>query len=286
MSNLAENFKNHKAFIPFIVVDDPDFNTTVENVVALAKGGANIVELGIPFSDPVADGPIIQAADLRAFNSKVKTETAFKVVEMARKKTKVPIVFLTYLNIVFKYGYNKFLKHCNALNISGLVIPDLPYESRGEIVPISQKYDIDIIPLITPTSDFRVKKIARSASGFIYVVSSKGVTGERNKFFDGLKNLVAEIRKYTTLSLLLLVLVSILLNKHILWPKFLMELLLGVPWLILSLTKSRKLRLFLGNLLNKFEKPWIRKNQLHFIKYRLSKNNFLYYKNQKYSLFF
>ena len=198
MSNLAENFKNHKAFIPFIVVDDPDFNTTVENVVALAKGGANIVELGIPFSDPVADGPIIQAADLRAFNSKVKTETAFKVVEMARKKTKVPIVFLTYLNIVFKYGYNKFLKHCNALNISGLVIPDLPYESRGEIVPISQKYDIDIIPLITPTSDFRVKKIARSASGFIYVVSSKGVTGERNKFFDGLKNLVAEIRKYTT----------------------------------------------------------------------------------------
>ena len=145
MSKLADVFKNHKVFIPFIVADDPDFETTVKNVVALAKGGADIVELGI----------------------------------------------------VFKYGYDAFLKRCADLNVAGLVIPDLPYESRDEIVPIAEKYGIDIIPLITPTSGHRIEKIAKSASGFIYVVSSMGITGERDEFFAGLKALVAEIKQYT-----------------------------------------------------------------------------------------
>lgn len=197
MSNLSEIFKNHKAFIPFVVADDPDFDTTVKNVVALANAGADIVELGIPFSDPVADGPVIQAADLRAFDAKVRTKTVFEIVEAARKQTDVPIVFLTYLNIVFKYGYDAFLKRCADLDVSGLVIPDLPYESRDEIVPIAEKYNIDIIPLITPTSGHRIEKIAKSASGFIYVVSSLGITGERNEFFNGLKDLVANIKQYT-----------------------------------------------------------------------------------------
>lgn len=197
MSNLAAIFKNHKAFIPFVVADDPDFDTTVKNIVALAHGGADIVELGIPFSDPVADGPVIQAADLRAFAANVHTKTVFEIVEAARKKTAVPIVFLTYLNIVFKYGYDAFLKRCAELKVSGLVIPDLPYESRTEIVPFAEKYGIDIIPLITPTSGHRIEKIAKSASGFIYVVSSVGITGERDEFFTGLKTLVAEIKRYT-----------------------------------------------------------------------------------------
>ncbi|GAF36161.1 tryptophan synthase subunit alpha [Lentilactobacillus farraginis] len=197
MSNLSEIFKNHKAFIPFVVADDPDFDTTVKNVVALANAGADIVELGIPFSDPVADGPVIQAADLRAFDAKVRTKTVFEIVEAARKQTDVPIVFLTYLNIVFKYGYDAFLKRCADLDVSGLVIPDLPYESRDEIVPIAEKYNIDIIPLITPTSGHRIEKIAKRASGFIYVVSSLGITGERNEFFNGLKDLVANIKQYT-----------------------------------------------------------------------------------------
>ncbi|AFR22924.1 tryptophan synthase subunit alpha [Lactobacillus helveticus] len=197
MSNLSEIFKNHKAFIPFVVADDPDFDTTVKNVVALANAGADIVELGIPFSDPVADGPVIQAADLRAFDAKVRTKTVFEIVEAARKQTDVPIVFLTYLNIVFKYGYDAFLKRCADLDVSGLVIPDLPYESRDEIVPIAEKYNIDIIPLITLTSGHRIEKIAKSASGFIYVVSSLGITGERNEFFNGLKDLVANIKQYT-----------------------------------------------------------------------------------------
>ena len=197
MSNLAAIFKNHKAFIPFVVADDPDFDTTVKNIVALAHGGADIVELGIPFSDPVADGPVIQAADLRAFAANVRTKTVFEIVAAARKETAVPIVFLTYLNIVFKYGYDAFLKRCAELKVSGLVIPDLPYESRAEIVPFAEKYGIDIIPLITPTSGHRIEKIAKSASGFIYVVSSVGITGERDEFFTGLKTLVTEIKRYT-----------------------------------------------------------------------------------------
>ncbi|MBU9789513.1 tryptophan synthase subunit alpha [Lentilactobacillus sp. IMAU92037] len=197
MSNLANIFKNHKAFIPFVVADDPDFDTTVANIVALAEGGADIVEVGIPFSDPIADGPVIQSADLRAFAAGVRTKTVFEIVEAARKQTDVPIVFLTYLNIVFKYGYEAFCKKCQELAISGLVIPDMPYESKAEIMPAANKYGIDIIPLITPTSGHRIEKIAKDASGFIYVVSSLGITGERNEFFNGLKDLVAEIKQYT-----------------------------------------------------------------------------------------
>ncbi len=197
MTNLSNIFKNKKAFIPFIVADDPDFDTTVANIVALANGGADIVELGIPFSDPVADGKVIQAADLRAFAAGVDTETVFKIVEAARQQTDVPIVFLTYLNIVFKHGYEAFCKQCQRLNISGLVIPDLPYESRGEIVPIADKYGVDIIPLVAPTSGHRIEKIAKAASGFVYVVSSEGITGERNSFYNGIADLVKEIKKYT-----------------------------------------------------------------------------------------
>lgn len=197
MSNLTKIFENHKAFIPFVVADDPDFDTTVANIVALANNGADIVEVGIPFSDPVADGPVIQAGDLRAFAAGVSTKTVFQIVEQARKQTDVPIVFLTYLNIVFKYGYKAFCQKCQSLNISGLVIPDLPYESKAEIMPAANQYGIDIIPLITPTSGHRIEKIAKAATGFIYVVSSMGITGERDAFFDGLKDLVAEIKKYT-----------------------------------------------------------------------------------------
>ncbi|GHP13377.1 tryptophan synthase alpha chain [Lentilactobacillus fungorum] len=197
MSNLSDIFKNHKAFIPFVVADDPDFDTTVKNIIALAKGGADIVEVGIPFSDPIADGPVIQSADLRAFAAGVRTETVFEIVDAARKQTDVPIVFLTYLNVVFKYGYDAFCQRCQQSGVAGLVIPDMPYESRDEILPAATQAGIDIIPLITPTSGHRIEKIARAASGFIYVVSSLGITGERNEFFTGLKDLVANIRQYT-----------------------------------------------------------------------------------------
>ncbi|GEP74681.1 tryptophan synthase subunit alpha [Weissella thailandensis] len=197
MNKLSDVFKDHKAFVPFVVANDPDFDTTVQNIIALAKNGADIVELGVPFSDPVADGPVIQAADLRAFKANVQTRTIFEIVSAARQETDVPIVLLTYLNIPFKYGYDAFLKKCADLDIGGLVIPDLPYESRDEIVPTATKYDVDIVPLISPTSGGRIEKIARDATGFIYVVSSVGITGERDDFYHGLAELVKTIRQYT-----------------------------------------------------------------------------------------
>ncbi|MCI2171712.1 tryptophan synthase subunit alpha [Schleiferilactobacillus perolens] len=197
MTKLKQVFTNRKAFIPFIVADDPNFATTVKNVVALAENGADIVELGIPFSDPSADGPVIQDADLRAFAAGVTPTTVFDIVAAVRKQSQVPIVFLTYVNIPFKYGYAKFCRRCQELGVLGLVIPDLPYEERDELAPIATQYDVDLIPLITPTSDRRVEKIAKAATGFIYVVSALGITGERDEFAHNLTQLIARIRQYT-----------------------------------------------------------------------------------------
>ncbi|MDF7638630.1 tryptophan synthase subunit alpha [Lactobacillus sp. ESL0791] len=199
MSNLSEIFKNKKAFIPFIVADDPDAATTVNNILALAEAGADIVELGLPFSDPVADGPVVQAADLRAFKAGVSTKEIFTIVEAVRRKSQVPLVFFTYLNIVFKYGYREFLEKCQQLNIAGLIVPDLPYESRPEIAPLAAEYDIDIIPLIAETSGDRIQKIAQSATGFIYIMASPAPDEMTVK----LPRLLSEVRKYTTLPIVI-----------------------------------------------------------------------------------
>lgn len=198
MSNLTEVFRNKTAFIPFLVADDPDFETTVQSVITLANNGADIVELGIPFSDPVADGPVIQSADLRAFKAGVNTKTVFEIVEKIRESCDVPIVFLTYLNIPFKYGYEAFCRRCQELKISGLVIPDCPLEEQGEIKSAANKYNVDLIPLIAPTSGNRIEKIAANASGFIYVVSSLGVTGVRDDIaVQQLKDTIQRVRKVT-----------------------------------------------------------------------------------------
>lgn len=198
MSNLKEVFANKKAFIPFVVADDPDIETTVANVLTLAQNGADIVELGIPFSDPVADGPVIQKADLRAFKADVNTNVVFEIVEKIRQKSSVPIVFLTYLNIPFKYDYDKFCQRCQELDIAGLVIPDAPIEEQGELKPYAEKYGVDLIPLIAPTSADRIEKIAQSATGFIYVVSSLGVTGVRDELaIQQLSETIERIKKVT-----------------------------------------------------------------------------------------
>ena len=197
MTNLKEVFANKKAFIPFVVADDPNFDTTVDSIITLAENGADIVELGIPFSDPVADGPVIQDADLRAFAAGVNTDVVFDIVEKARQKTDVPIIFLTYLNIAFKYGYEAFCQKCQDLNITGLVIPDLPFEEQDELQPIATKHNIDLIPLIAPTSGDRIEKIAKRATGFIYMVSSLGVTGVRNDFSKELSETIDRIKKVT-----------------------------------------------------------------------------------------
>lgn len=198
MSNLKKVFANKKAFIPFVVADDPDVDTTVASVLTLAQNGADIVELGIPFSDPVADGPVIQKADLRAFEAGVSTKVVFEIVEKIRQISSIPIVFLTYLNIPFKYGYDKFCHRCQELDVAGLVIPDAPIEEQGELRPFADKYGIDLIPLIAPTSDNRIEKIAQSATGFIYVVSSLGVTGVRDKLaIQQLNETIKRIKKVT-----------------------------------------------------------------------------------------
>ncbi|GAO99538.1 tryptophan synthase subunit alpha [Fructobacillus ficulneus] len=199
MSKLAEQFNQRKNFIAFVTANDPDMETTVKNVVALAEGGADIVEIGIPFSDPVADGPVIQAADLRALKDPdLPIEKIFQAVGEIRQQTSVPLVFLVYLNVVLQYGYEEFTRDCQKFGVNGLIIPDLPYEERDELTPYTDKYDLDLVPLITVTSADRIPMIAKKASGFIYLVSSLGVTGQREAFASNLAEVVADIKEYTT----------------------------------------------------------------------------------------
>ena len=197
-TKLTQAFRNHKALISFVVAGDPDFKQTVDHVVALAEAGCDIVELGIPFSDPVADGPEIQAADLRAFDSKTTPERVFEMVAAIREQTDIPLVFLTYANLVYQYGYVAFAKRCAALRVSGLIIPDLPLEEQGELRPALVAQNVALIPLIAPTTTpDRIAAIAKAATGFIYVVSSMGVTGMRQSLTTDLTPLITAIRAET-----------------------------------------------------------------------------------------
>jgi len=199
MTNLKEIFADKKVFIPYVVADDPDIETTVQSVLTLAQNGADVVEIGIPFSDPVADGPVIQKADLRAFSAGVKTDVIFEIVEKVRQSSTVPIVLVTYLNIPFKYGYERFCQKCRDLQITGLFIPDAPIEEQVELKLIAQKYDVDLIPIIFPTSADRVEMVAESATAFIYVVSILGMAGVSNKqAIQQLDETIQRIRKVTT----------------------------------------------------------------------------------------
>lgn len=177
MTNLKEVFADKKVFIPFVVADDPDVETTVQSILTLAENGADIIELGVPFSDPVADGPVIQKADLHAFAAGVNRNVVFEIVEKVRQTSNVPIIFDTYLNIPFKYGYDKFCQKCQELNIAGLIIPDAPIEEQAELKPFADKYGIDLIPTVAPTSAGRIEKLAQAAEGFIYVISIFGAAG-------------------------------------------------------------------------------------------------------------
>jgi tryptophan synthase alpha chain len=197
MSKLQDVFENHKAFIPFVTAGDPSAQATIDQVVALAKNGADIVELGVPFSDPIADGPVIQAAGLRAFAGGITVEGVFDIVKAIREQTNVPLVFLTYANIPFKYGYDAFCARCEELGVYGLVIPDLPEEEADEILTYTEKHNVDLIPLVSPTSGPRLKKLVRYATGFIYIVSALGVTGQRSSFAQNLDDLIVDFRKVT-----------------------------------------------------------------------------------------
>ena len=199
MSNINKAFENGKAFIAFITCGDPDLKTTADAVRAAVSGGADLIELGIPFSDPTAEGPVIQGANLRALNGGVTTDKIFDFVRELRRNVKVPMVFMTYANVVFSYGAEKFISTCKEIEIDGLILPDLPFEEKDEFLPICNKYGIDLISLIAPTSENRIAMIAKQAQGFIYVVSSLGVTGTRSEIKTDLASIVKVIRENTTI---------------------------------------------------------------------------------------
>jgi len=190
MSRIQNAFKNGKAFITFLTAGDPDLQTSEELVFEMEKNGADIVELGIPFSDPIAEGPVIQEADLRALESGTTPDKIFDMVKRIRAKSQIPLVFLTYVNPVLKYGYDAFFAKCKETGIDGIIIPDLPYEERAEIYEFSSKHGIDLVPLVAPTSEDRIKKIAASAEGYLYVVSSLGVTGIRSEIKTDLASII------------------------------------------------------------------------------------------------
>lgn len=197
MSRIENAFKNGKAFIAFLTCGDPDLQTTLQLVKAMEQAGADLVELGIPFSDPVAEGPVIQGANVRALAGGVTTDKILEMVRRLREEVSIPLLFMTYANVVFSYGTGRFLKAAADAGIDGLILPDVPYEEREDFAPECLQYGIDYIPLVAPTSRGRVQRIAQSAQGFVYCVSSMGVTGERTNLGGQAAGLVEQVRQYT-----------------------------------------------------------------------------------------
>lgn len=197
MSRIKKAFENGKAFIPFITCGDPDLETTEKVVKAAVENGADLIELGIPFSDPTAEGPVIQGSNIRALSGGVTTDDVFDLVRKLRKDVTVPMVFMTYANVVFSYGAEEFIQGCNEIGIDGLILLDLPYEEKDEFLPLCRKFDVDLISLVAPTSENRIAMIAKEAEGFIYLVSSLGVTETRSEIKTDLASVVSVIRENT-----------------------------------------------------------------------------------------
>ena len=197
MSNIRKAFENGKAFIAFITCGDPDLTTTAEAVKEAVRNGADLIELGIPFSDPTAEGPVIQGANIRALKGGVTTDKIFDFVRELRKEVTVPMVFMTYANVVFSYGSEKFIAICKEIGMDGLILPDVPFEEKEEFQSICDWYDIDFISLIAPTSENRIAMIAKEAKGFLYIVSSLGVTGTRTEIKTDLSSIMEVVRRNT-----------------------------------------------------------------------------------------
>jgi len=199
MSNIKKAFENGKAFIVFITCGDPDLETTAKVVRAAVENGADLIELGIPFSDQTAEGSVIQGANLRALNGGVTTDKIFAFVKELRRDVKVPMVFMTYANVVFSYGAEKFISTCKDIEIDGLILPDLQFEEKEEFQPLCKQYGVDLVSLIAPTSENRIAMIAKEAEGFLYIVSSLGVTGTRSKIKTDLASIVKVVRENTNI---------------------------------------------------------------------------------------
>ncbi|HIS32824.1 MAG TPA: tryptophan synthase subunit alpha [Candidatus Limivivens intestinipullorum] len=199
MSRIADAFRDKKAFIGFLTAGDPSMEKTEEFILEMERAGADLVEIGIPFSDPIAEGVVIQNANIRALKAGATTERVFEMVSRVRRRTQIPLVFLTYLNPVFHYGYEKFFARCQDVGIDGIIIPDLPFEEKGEVAPLAAACGVDVISMIAPTSSQRIERIAGEAAGFLYVVSSMGVTGVRKEITTDLEGMLGAVRKATDL---------------------------------------------------------------------------------------
>lgn len=197
MSKIRHAFENGKAFIAFITCGDPDLETTASAVRAAVENGADLIELGIPFSDPTAEGPVIQGANIRALSGGITTDQIFAFVRELREDVKVPMVFMTYANVVFSYGAKRFISICRDIGMDGLILPDLPFEEKEEFLPVCQECGIDLISLVAPTSENRIAMIAREAQGFLYIVSSLGVTGTRSEITTDLDSIIRVVRQNT-----------------------------------------------------------------------------------------
>ena len=197
MIKINEAFKNKKAFIAYLMAGDPNLAASAEYILTVQDAGADMIEIGIPFSDPVAEGEVIQAANMRALSAGTRLDGVFDMVASIKDKMRIPMVFMTYLNPVFVYGYERFFSRCADIGICGTIIPDMPFEEQGEAKESAKKYGVEIVTLIAPTSKKRIAEVARSAEGFLYLVSSMGVTGIRGEITTDISGIVSEIKKVT-----------------------------------------------------------------------------------------
>lgn len=198
MSRIQEAFADNKAFIAFLTCGDPDMETSEQLIHAIAEAGADVIELGIPFSDPTAEGPVIQGANLRALSQGATTDRVFELVRNVRKTVCVPLAFMTYANVVFSYGTERFLRTAAEAGIDGLILPDVPFEEKADFAPACKRHGLDFISLIAPTSEERVAMIAKEAEGFVYCVSSLGVTGVRSEITSNIDEMVRLVREATS----------------------------------------------------------------------------------------
>ncbi len=199
MNKLTQAFSNKKAVIGFMTAGDPTFEQSITNILALVEGGADILEIGIPFSDPIAEGPVIQKANIRALGSGMTTDRIFELVKRVREKTDTPICLITYLNPVFKYGYDRFFADCAEAGVDGIFVPDMPFEERPEAAEFAKKHGITIVPLAAPAEEERIKAIAESAEGYIYVASAMSENGLTEQSKSELHAVTETVRKYTDL---------------------------------------------------------------------------------------
>ncbi|SHJ33860.1 tryptophan synthase subunit alpha [Hespellia stercorisuis] len=195
MNKIRKAFEKGKAFIPFITCGDPSLEVTEKLVYAMEESGADLIELGIPFSDPTAEGPVIQSANVRALSGGVTTDKIFDMVARIREKTQIPMVFMTYANVIFSYGADRFIRKAAELGMDGIILPDLPYEEKAEFDPICKQYDVALVSLIAPTSEDRIAMIGKDASGFVYCVSSLGVTGVRTGITTDIRAMTAKVKE-------------------------------------------------------------------------------------------